>query len=162
MVFFLPKSFDQNFGVNIVQHGWKVQYQSLWRQHEPPNTLGKGFWVINFSHRLRIIFDIGKCAFVFQEEVVGFFSGVISKQGFPEGEFQGGKIFKGTFAHGGFARIPIRNYFSLSYFLCAGSILHVEMLAVIVQGKLSLRLNRLEDLTVQRDADFQALFKKRS
>ena len=64
---------------------------------------------------------------------------------------------------GEFARIPIRNSFYLSHFLFIDSILRVEMLKVIVQGKLSLGLNCLKDhstgkgdFSVEVEPDFLA------
>ena len=73
-------------------------------------------------------------------------------------EISKGKLSRRNFTLGGFDEIPIRNSFYLYYFLFADSILHVEMLMVIVWGKFSLGLNCLNDLSVKVEPDFPPLF----
>ena len=77
------------------------------------------------------------------------------------GKVSRNELFKKNFTLREFFRIPIQNYFYLSYFLYADSILPVDMITVIVQGKLSLRCC-LEDLSLEGEPDFTELFKKRS
>ena len=60
-----------------------------------------------------------------------------------------GEHSKGNFTHGGeFAKIPTQIYFYLSCFLFSDSILHVEILREIDQGKHLLGWNCLEYLSV--------------
>ena len=80
----------------------------------------------------------------------------------------GGELIRGNYTQGGFARIPIQNSFYMSCFLFSVSILYVELLRVIAQGKFSPGLTFLEDVPVGRvflcgdKPDFLGLFKKRS
>ena len=55
-------------------------------------------------------------------------------EGFPMGELSGGILH---FILGVFSTTHIRNSFYLSYFLFTDSVLHVEMLRVIIRCKFS-------------------------
>ena len=57
---------------------------------------------------------------------------------------------EGKFIMGDFPRIPIRNYFYMSCFIFADSILRTEMLRVIVLGGFLPGLNCLKDVSVER------------
>ena len=64
------------------------------------------------------------------------------------GNFPGGELSRRKFMLEEFAKIPLRNF--MSCFLFTNSILHVEMLRVIFQGKFSPGLNYSEDICVGR------------
>ena len=101
---------------------------------------------MKFAHRLREVFVIGKSVYFFRAGVrTNFLMG-----DFPHGrKFPRGELFRGSFTLEDFARVPIRNSFYLSYILFAKSILHLEMLMIIVRNKFSPGLNCLKDLSVE-------------
>jgi len=92
---------------------------------------------------------MGKHAFILGRK--GKFSSFFSWWSFPwSGTFPGGELVRGNYALGDFAIVFIRNSFYISYFLFAASILHMELLRVIVVGKFSPGLNCLEEISVGR------------
>ena len=78
--------------------------------------------------------------------------GIIHGENFPWGrKFLEDGLSRGYFTLGEFARIPARNSFHSSNFLFAKSILHVEMLRGIIQGKFPPGWNCQEDLSLGGD-----------
>ena len=76
--------------------------------------------------------------------------GILHGKNFPwRGKFRGGKLSRGNSTPGEYARVPIRNL-CMYCFLFADSILHVDILKVVVRGKFPPGLNCTEDISVGR------------
>ena len=139
---------DKNFDIAILFSKVERQITLHLEMTRPLPVSGKGSLSYKLCQFFRIVFVIGKCAFIFRVGV---------------------RIFqRENFILGWFVRIPLRNFRMACFLFFFDSILRMETLGVIVR-EFSQGLNCQEkltlgrrDLSVEVERDFLALFEKGS